>query len=168
VTPYAVCTVHKEMMSACFLVEPQNQGRRFVSVLASKPLGRFVSGLASKPVGRFISGLVSKSLGQFSLVWPQNRWWWFSLVWPQNQWRRFFLFWHQNRQLRFDDLGLKINATVSWFGFKNQTGYGLSVALQNRWEDETTRDTCRDLAACFTWKQVRLEFSSLASRLVEA
>jgi hypothetical protein len=26
-----------------FLVEPQNQGRRFVSGLASKPLGRFSS-----------------------------------------------------------------------------------------------------------------------------
>jgi hypothetical protein len=28
VTPYVVCTVHKEMRSTCFLVEPQNQGRR--------------------------------------------------------------------------------------------------------------------------------------------
>jgi hypothetical protein len=46
----AVCTVHVEMRSAGFLVEPQNQGRRFVSGLASKPLGRF------------------------SPVWPQN-WW---------------------------------------------------------------------------------------------
>jgi hypothetical protein len=50
VTPCAVCTVHVETMSASFLVDPQNQGRRFVSVLASK------------------------SLGQFSSVWPQNRW----------------------------------------------------------------------------------------------
>jgi hypothetical protein len=32
VTPYAVCTWHVE--SAGFLVEPQNQGRRFVSGLA--------------------------------------------------------------------------------------------------------------------------------------
>jgi hypothetical protein len=46
----AVCTVHVEMSSTCFLVEPQNQGRRFVSGLASKPLGRFVSGLISKPL----------------------------------------------------------------------------------------------------------------------
>jgi hypothetical protein len=29
-------------------------------------------------------------------------------------------------------------------------------------------DTRRDLAACFAWKQVALEFPSLASRLVEA
>jgi hypothetical protein len=28
VTPCAVCTVHKEMRSVSFLVEPQNQGRR--------------------------------------------------------------------------------------------------------------------------------------------
>jgi hypothetical protein len=33
-----------------FLVEPQNQGRRFVSGLTSKPLGRFLP------------------------FWPQNRW----------------------------------------------------------------------------------------------
>jgi hypothetical protein len=50
VAPYAVYTVHVETMSVSFLVEPQNQGRRFVSSLASKPLGRF------------------------SPVWPQNRW----------------------------------------------------------------------------------------------
>jgi hypothetical protein len=36
--------------SAGFLDEPQNQGRRFISGLASKPLGQFFSGLASKPV----------------------------------------------------------------------------------------------------------------------
>jgi hypothetical protein len=42
-----ICTMHMETRSTDFLVEPQNQGRRFVS------------GLASKPVGP---------------VWPQNRW----------------------------------------------------------------------------------------------
>jgi hypothetical protein len=60
VAPCAVCTWHTETRSACFLVEPQNQGRRFVSSLASKPLGWFVSGLASKLLGRFLA------------VWPQN------------------------------------------------------------------------------------------------
>jgi hypothetical protein len=44
-----VCTCHVETRSAGFLVEPPNKGRRFVSSLASKPLG------------------------QFSPVWP-NRW----------------------------------------------------------------------------------------------
>jgi hypothetical protein len=50
----AVCTVHVEMRSAGFFVEPQNQGRRFVSGWASKPLG------------------------WFSPVWPQN--WYLILV----------------------------------------------------------------------------------------
>jgi hypothetical protein len=81
-----VYTVHEEMRSAGFLVQPQNQGRRFVSGLASKQLGWFVSGLTLRPLGRFISGLTSittgrfvsslssKSLGRFLPVWPQN-WW---------------------------------------------------------------------------------------------
>jgi hypothetical protein len=49
VAPCAVCTWHVETRSVGFLAEPQNQGRWFVSGLASKPLGRF------------------------SLVWPQNQ-----------------------------------------------------------------------------------------------
>jgi hypothetical protein len=40
--PCVVCIMHVEMRSAGFLVEPENQGRRFVSGLASKPLGRFL------------------------------------------------------------------------------------------------------------------------------
>jgi hypothetical protein len=43
-----VCTVHVETMSAGFLVEPQNHGRRFVSDLTSKPLGQFLIGLGLK------------------------------------------------------------------------------------------------------------------------
>jgi hypothetical protein len=46
VTLCVVCTVHVETRSANFLVEPQNQGERFVSGLTSKPPGRFVSGSA--------------------------------------------------------------------------------------------------------------------------
>jgi hypothetical protein len=83
-----VCNVHKEMSSVGFLVWPQNHGLRFVSGLASKPLG------------------------------------WVSRFMPQN------------RLLRFDNLGLKITVTVSWFEPQNQAGYGLLVAPQNRWEDE--------------------------------
>jgi hypothetical protein len=48
VTLCMVCTMSVETRSAGFLVEPQNQGPRFVSGLASKPPERF------------------------SLVWPQN------------------------------------------------------------------------------------------------
>jgi hypothetical protein len=62
--------------SADFLVEPQNQGLRFVSGLASKPLGRF------------------------SPVWPQNRWLGFPglclktgssglVIWPSKSLRQF-------------------------------------------------------------------------------
>jgi hypothetical protein len=50
VAPCEIGVVHMEMRSACFLVEPQNQGRRFES------------------------GLASNQLGWFSPVWPQNQW----------------------------------------------------------------------------------------------
>jgi hypothetical protein len=43
-----------------------------------------------------------------------------------------FQFGPQNRQLWFSDLGLKITATVFWFGPQNQAGFDLSVAPQNR------------------------------------
>jgi hypothetical protein len=39
---------------------PQNQWRRFVSGLVSKPLERFLTGLASKPVATVSGGLTSK------------------------------------------------------------------------------------------------------------
>jgi hypothetical protein len=48
--------VHVETRSTCFLIEPQNQDRRFVN------------------------GLTSKPLGQFSPVWHQNRWLIFSVL----------------------------------------------------------------------------------------
>jgi hypothetical protein len=51
VVPSAVCIMHVETRSANFLVEPQNQGRRFVSCLASKPLGWFLIGLGHKNDG---------------------------------------------------------------------------------------------------------------------
>jgi hypothetical protein len=51
VTLCVVCTVHMETGSTGFLVEPQNQGRQFVSGLASKPLGRFLIGLGLKTDG---------------------------------------------------------------------------------------------------------------------
>jgi hypothetical protein len=112
--------MHKEIRSACFLVWPQNQGRRFLG-LASKPRSAVSPNLTSKPV----------VLG-FS-------------VWAS-----------------------KPTATVWWFGPQKQAGYDLSVVPQNRWKMKTVWDTRRDLAACFAWKQIRLGFPSLASRLVEA
>jgi hypothetical protein len=63
----AVCTVHVEPRIAGFLVEPQNQDRRFISRLASKSLGRFVSGLDLKPLGRFSP--VDLKIGGDSFFW---------------------------------------------------------------------------------------------------
>jgi hypothetical protein len=68
VAPYAVCTVHVETRSAGFLVEPQNQGRRFglkatrtiFAGLAAKPVATISSGLASKPAVAVFAGLASK------------------------------------------------------------------------------------------------------------
>jgi hypothetical protein len=47
----ADCTMHVETSSTSFLVEPQNHGRRFVTGLASKPLGRFLISLGLKTDG---------------------------------------------------------------------------------------------------------------------
>jgi hypothetical protein len=66
------------------------------------------SSLASKLVATVSPGLASKLADDF-------------LVEPQNQGGG-----------GFPSLGLKITATVSWFGSQNQVGFGLLVALQNR------------------------------------
>jgi hypothetical protein len=81
----AVCTVHMETRSVGFLVEPQNQGRQFVSGLTSKPFKRFLIALGLKTNG---DGL--------SVVWPQNRWRRFLTVWPQNLLQRILPVWPQN------------------------------------------------------------------------
>jgi hypothetical protein len=65
------------------------------------------------------------------------------LVEPQNQGRRVSQFGSQNRQLWFHDLVLKITVTVSWFGPQNQAGDVLSVAPQNRWEEDGAGDALR-------------------------
>jgi hypothetical protein len=46
--------------------------------------------------------------------------------------------------------------------------YGLSVASENQQEDGVGTSNHQDLASYFTWKQVGLRFSYLASSLVEA
>jgi hypothetical protein len=143
VTLCAVCIVHVETRSVSLLIEFQNQGRRFISGLALKPLGWFVSGLVSKPLGRFFP------------IWLQNWWRRFLLVWPQNRWWRVSRFGPQSWQLQFGDLCLKTNR-VSVCRLRHKTD-GWRTAWKMR----------RDLAACFTWKQVGLGFFRLASRLVE-
>jgi hypothetical protein len=104
----AVCTWHVETRSADFLVEHQSQGRRFVSGLASKPLGRFSLVWPQNRWRRFLMVWPQNLLRQFSLVWPQNQWRWFSLVWPQNWWQRFLPIWPQNRR------------SVSWLSLKTK------------------------------------------------
>jgi hypothetical protein len=56
----AICTVHVETRSTSFLVEPQNQGRRFVSGLASKPVAMFFYSFVSKSVATVSPSLASK------------------------------------------------------------------------------------------------------------
>jgi hypothetical protein len=51
------------------------------------------------------------------------------------RWWMVFRFGPQNSSYGFGDLGLKITATVSWFGHQNQADFGLSVAPQN-WRRE--------------------------------
>jgi hypothetical protein len=53
----AVCTVHVETMRVGFLVEPQNQGRWFVTIFP---------GLTLKLVVTVFSGLTSKSVARIS------------------------------------------------------------------------------------------------------
>jgi hypothetical protein len=151
-----VCTVHEETRSMYFLVEPQNQGPRFVNGLTSKPLAWFVSCLVSQPLGWFVSGLLSKPL------------WWFLLVWPQNRWLQ--VFW---LGLKTNSYGLMICASKSlrqFFGLDLKIKRATICRLRHKTDGrmKTAWDTRRDLADCFTWKQVGLEFPSLASRLVEA
>jgi hypothetical protein len=101
--PCAVCTWHMETMSVSFLVEPQNQGRRFVSGLALKPLGRFCrfdlktggDGFSrfGLKTGRWVSWLSLKTkVVEGFLVWTSKP---AVLVWlfePQNH-RDSFLIW---------------------------------------------------------------------------
>jgi hypothetical protein len=96
-------------------------------------------GLVSKPMSTVSPGLASKSIARVCRFGPQNR------------------------QLQFGDLAHKITVTVAWFGPQNHVGFGWLVAPQNQRRMKTVRDTRRDLAPCFAWKQVRLGFPSLAS-----
>jgi hypothetical protein len=85
VVPCAVCTWYVKTRSAGFLVEPQNQGRRFVSGLASKPVVTVFTGLASKPVVTVFSSLASKLVATVSWFGPQNQEGFGLSVAPQNR-----------------------------------------------------------------------------------
>jgi hypothetical protein len=126
-----------ETRKAGFLVEPQKQGRRFVSGLASKPAATVFSSLVSKLVATVSSGLASKPAVGF-------------LVESQNQGGGGFL-----------GLGLKTGSfgLVIWASKLSRRFLGLG--LKTRWASvcrlrhktdggRSARDTRRDLAASFT------------------
>jgi hypothetical protein len=83
------------------------------STLASKSVAMIFSSLVSKLVATVSPGLVSKSAVGF-------------LVEPQIQGGGGFPVWASKPQLWFDDLDIKITATVSWFGPQNQVDFSLS------------------------------------------
>jgi hypothetical protein len=88
----AVCIVHKKTRNVGLLVEPQNQGRRFLS------------------------------------------------VWSQNRWLRVSRFGPQNWQVQFDDLGLKITTTVSWFGHQIKQAMVCWLHHKTNGRRKTTQD----------------------------
>jgi hypothetical protein len=113
------------------------------------------------------------------VVWPQNNWddfLWFDLKTGGDSFFRFGLktggFGFSGLGLKTGSYGLMIWASKSprWF-----LGLGLKIKqttvcwLRHKIDGRATAwDTRRNLAACFTWKQVGLEFPSLSSRLAEA
>jgi hypothetical protein len=123
--------------------------------LASKPVATVFSSLTSKLVATVSPGLVSKLAISF-------------LVEPQNQGDGGF----PGLGLKTGSYGLVIWVSKSprWFlGLNLKTKQTSVCQLRHKTDGgRLARDTCRDLAACFTWKQVWLGFFSLAWRLVEA
>jgi hypothetical protein len=101
----------KTKVNGLSVVWPQNHCDGF-SRICLKAGGYGFSRFGLKTSGYGFCGLVSKPL---ALVF------WFG---PQN--------WH----MRFSDLAHKITMAVSSFGPQNHVGYGLSVAPQNRRDDE--------------------------------
>jgi hypothetical protein len=108
--------------------------------LASKSVATVFSGFASKPVVTISPGLASKPVARVSQFGPQNR------------------------QLWFSDLGLKITATVSWFGPQYQVGDGLSVVPQNRWEDKVGMGHASRSSNLLHVKASRARVSQFASK----
>jgi hypothetical protein len=119
------------------------------SGLASKSATTVFSSLASKLVATVCPGLASKSVVGF-LVEPQNQGGGGFLDLDLKTGRSGLVIWASKSLRRFLGLGLKTKWT-SVCQLRHKTDGGRLA-----W------DTCRDLAACFIWKQVWLEFLSLA------
>jgi hypothetical protein len=124
------------------------------SGLTSKPVMTVFSSLASKLVVTASPGLASKPTASF-------------MVEPQNQSGEGFL----GLGLKTGSSGLVIWASESlrWFlGLGLKTKWALVCWLRHKTNGgRSARDMRRDLAACFTWKQVWLGFPSLARRMAE-
>jgi hypothetical protein len=119
------------------------------SRLTSKPAATVFSSLASKLVVMVSPGLASKPAVSF-LVEPQKKGGGgFSGLGLKTD-SSGLMIWDSKSPRRFLALSLKTEqASVCWLRHKTDGG-------RSAW------DTRRDLAACFMWKQVWLEFPSLA------
>jgi hypothetical protein len=99
--------MHEEMRSVGFLIEPQNQGLRFVSGLASKPVATVFSSLALKPVATISPSLASKPVVMVSPCLASKLVAWVSRFGPQNR-QLWFGYLASKSPRRFFCLGLKI------------------------------------------------------------
>jgi hypothetical protein len=119
------------------------------SGLASKPVTLVFSSLTSKLVTTVPPGLASKPAVGF-------------LVEPQNQGGGGF----PGLNLKTGSSDLVIWASKSsrrFLGLDLKTKKALVCRLRHKTDEgRSVRDTRRDLATCFAWKQVWLGFSSLA------
>jgi hypothetical protein len=117
--------------------------------LTSKPAATVFSSFSSKLVATVSPGLTSKPAGGL-------------LVEPQNQ-----------DGGGFPGLGLKIGSSGLMIWASKSPRRFLSLGLKTKWalicrlrhktdKGMSAQDTRRDLAACLAWKQVWLEFPSLA------
>jgi hypothetical protein len=147
--------------------------------LSSKPAAKISSGLASKHVAMVFSGLASKLVATvFSSLASKL----VATVSPglASKPTVGFLVELQNRDGGgFPGLGLKTSSSglVIWASKSPRRFLGLGLKI--KWasvcrlrhktdEASSAQDTRQDLAACFTWKQVWVGFSSLTYRLPEA
>jgi hypothetical protein len=157
----------------CEWFGPQNRWRWFVSDLASKLVATVSGGLSSKPVVMVFPGLASKPVATiFSSLASKL----VATVSPGlvSKLAVGFLVKAQNQGGGgFSDLGLKTGSSglVIWASKSPRRFLGLGLKIKEasvcrlRHKTDGGRsawDTHRDLAACLTWKQVWLGFSSLA------
>jgi hypothetical protein len=123
--------------------------------LASKSRSTVSPSSVSKPVATVSPNLASKPMAMVLVVWPQNHSLWF-----------------HGLGLKTGSCSLVIWLTKSprwFFGLGLKTLWAMVFRLRYKpgGRMKTMWGMRRDLVACFTWKQVRLGFPSLALRLAE-